>query len=87
MSACTYLIELCDVAGVFLEERVVGLAACCDRVRVLTARYPKKVLCISNMDHSDYDTTGMSDGELDAVWDAMAQGHEAAAGREAVRNV
>lgn len=73
-----YSVHFYDRAGEFDFDDAEDFAGCLLLVAAFARKYPDKVVRVSNLDRCDYDTNGLTDGEREAIDDAIDLAREAA---------
>lgn len=67
-----YVVSVFDRAGEFDTAESSSFAQCLLDVAAMTNAYPGKVVMVSNLDRCDYDASGLTEDEIDAIGEARS---------------
>jgi hypothetical protein len=67
VTAARYSVNVYDCAGEYRSTEVPDFTAALAIYVASRARYPGKVVLVSNLDRCDYDTDGLTEDEREAV--------------------
>jgi hypothetical protein len=68
-----YRIEIADHAGSFDIKYFKHFKSMVEQAVKWKKQYPDKVLCPSNSDRADYNTTGLTEEEEERFWEVLSE--------------